>query len=269
MSSSQSARSRSRRALQVRAPGEGGGRGIAGGHIPHFGGGGGGALGARPAPVCPQLSPDPRHPKALDLLPLCIPPSCRRPCARETEPNGCPHLRGHPDTQKRVLFLRRTPFCGVFHWKCACFHCTRSRDAFLTAALPLLDGVTQQLNQFQQHKKKEKALSIGCFGRDTDPRTHGREGGNGKTTKNQPPPPLCFLFPTRSSSLSAHVCACAAVVSSGTNNPPHPTTCCCCPWGRDALEGKGPQRPPRQRLDRRLEEVSKRLEAVTVGYKCR
>ena len=31
---------------------------------------------------------------------------------------------------------------------------------------------------------------------------------------------------------------------------------------RDALEG------PQERLDRRLEEVTKRLVAVTVGYKC-
>ena len=39
-------------------------------------------------------------------------------------------------------------------------------------------------------------------------------------------------------------------------------------WGRDALEGKGSQRRPQKRLDRRLEEVAKRLGAVTVGYKC-
>ena len=37
---------------------------------------------------------------------------------------------------------------------------------------------------------------------------------------------------------------------------------------RDALEGKGAQRRPQRRLDRRLEEVAKRLGAVTVGYKC-
>ena len=36
-------------------------------------------------------------------------------------------------------------------------------------------------------------------------------------------------------------------------------------WGRDALEGKGPQRGPQRRLDRRLEEVAK---AVGGGY-CR
>ena len=35
--------------------------------------------------------------------------------------------------------------------------------------------------------------------------------------------------------------------------------------GREVLEGKGPQRPPQQRLDRRLEEVAK---AVGCGY-CR
>eukprot|EP00670_Eutreptiella_braarudii_P021862 CAMPEP_0174349268 /NCGR_PEP_ID=MMETSP0811_2-20130205/5969_1 /TAXON_ID=73025 ORGANISM="Eutreptiella gymnastica-like, Strain CCMP1594" /NCGR_SAMPLE_ID=MMETSP0811_2 /ASSEMBLY_ACC=CAM_ASM_000667 /LENGTH=48 /DNA_ID= /DNA_START= /DNA_END= /DNA_ORIENTATION= len=34
-------------------------------------------------------------------------------------------------------------------------------------------------------------------------------------------------------------------------------------WGRDALEGKGPQRRPQKRLDRRLEEVAK---AVGGGY---
>ena len=39
-------------------------------------------------------------------------------------------------------------------------------------------------------------------------------------------------------------------------------------WGRDALEGKGPQRRPRRRFDRQLEELPKRLGAVTVGYKC-
>ena len=37
------------------------------------------------------------------------------------------------------------------------------------------------------------------------------------------------------------------------------------PLPRDALEGKGPQRPPRRRLDRRLEEVA---EAAGGGY-CR
>ena len=37
---------------------------------------------------------------------------------------------------------------------------------------------------------------------------------------------------------------------------------------RDALEGKGPQRQPQKRVDRQLEEVAKRLEAVTVPYKC-
>ena len=36
----------------------------------------------------------------------------------------------------------------------------------------------------------------------------------------------------------------------------------------DALEGKGPQRWPQKPLDRRLEEFSQRLGAVTVGYKC-
>ena len=35
-----------------------------------------------------------------------------------------------------------------------------------------------------------------------------------------------------------------------------------------ALDGKGPQRQPQRRLDRRLEEVAKRLGAVTVGYQC-
>ena len=39
------------------------------------------------------------------------------------------------------------------------------------------------------------------------------------------------------------------------------------PKARDALEGKGPQRPPQRRLDRRLEEVAKavggRLLSVT------
>ena len=37
------------------------------------------------------------------------------------------------------------------------------------------------------------------------------------------------------------------------------------PPTREALEGKGPQRRPQKRLDMRL---SKRLWAVTVGYKC-
>ena len=36
-------------------------------------------------------------------------------------------------------------------------------------------------------------------------------------------------------------------------------------WGRDALEGEGPQRRPQKRLDRRLEGVAK---AVGGGY-CR
>ena len=38
-----------------------------------------------------------------------------------------------------------------------------------------------------------------------------------------------------------------------------------CRGPRDALEGKGPPRPPQRRLDRRLEEVA---EAVGGGY-CR
>ena len=46
-----------------------------------------------------------------------------------------------------------------------------------------------------------------------------------------------------------------------------PATHPVCP--RDALEGKGPQRWPQRRLDGRLEEMAKRLGAVTVGYKCR
>ena len=37
---------------------------------------------------------------------------------------------------------------------------------------------------------------------------------------------------------------------------------------RVALEGKGPQRRSQKRLDRRLEEVSKAVGAVIVGYKC-
>ena len=44
-------------------------------------------------------------------------------------------------------------------------------------------------------------------------------------------------------------------------------------WGMDrgALEGKGPQRRPQTRLDRRLEEVAEAVGggAVTVSYKCR
>ena len=38
--------------------------------------------------------------------------------------------------------------------------------------------------------------------------------------------------------------------------------------GRDALEGKGPQRRPQKRLDRQLEKVVKAVGAVAVGYKC-
>ena len=41
--------------------------------------------------------------------------------------------------------------------------------------------------------------------------------------------------------------------------------CLCAPKPRDVLEGKAPQRQPKKRLDRRLEEVSK---AVGGGY-CR
>ena len=40
------------------------------------------------------------------------------------------------------------------------------------------------------------------------------------------------------------------------------------PLGRDAIDGKGPQRRPQRRLDRRLEEVAKAVGGVTVGYKC-
>ena len=37
---------------------------------------------------------------------------------------------------------------------------------------------------------------------------------------------------------------------------------------RDALEGKGPQRRHQKQSNRQLEEVPKRIGAVTVGYNC-
>ena len=40
------------------------------------------------------------------------------------------------------------------------------------------------------------------------------------------------------------------------------------PPGRDALEGKAPQRRDQQRLGRGLEEVAKAVGGVTVGYQC-
>ena len=61
----------------------------------------------------------------------------------------------------------------------------------------------------------------------------------------------------------------------GLGNP-EAVVCVACPWdgcgvlrggrGREALEGKGPQRRPQRRFYRRLEEVA---EAVGGSYKCR
>ena len=99
--------------------------------------------------------------------------------------------------------------------------------------------------------------NTGCHGKPSRPPTSIGKRGGGTRAVHVPWTPLPFCTVLGPCSPSTYALAALCRVDLRLNTVP--------PLARDALQGKGPQRRPQERLDRRLEEVAK---AVGGGY-CR